>query len=141
VSEPDHHDPTNLTGVWSGLFKQTDLGADVTFTATLIESGSLVTGSTHEPCVVSDCPRKTHLATLSGTRNGRAVSFLKTYDPPGFGYSTVSYDGTLNGDATEIAGQWNIRQGLLSMSGEFLMIRAGRRAAVRAQKKLVTERA
>lgn len=139
MSAPD--DPTNLTGVWNGLFKQTDLGQHVSFTATLIEAGHSITGSTHEPCIMPECPRKTHYATLSGGRQGSAVSFVKTYDPPGFGYSRVTYDGTLNGDATEIAGQWSIRYLAFSFSGEFLMIRAGRRAAQRARRKFATTKA
>jgi len=72
--------------------------------ATLIESGGQITGSTHEPCALPGCPRKTHLALLSGHRQSRTVAFVKTYDPPGFGYGAVSYRGDLNGNATEIAG-------------------------------------
>jgi hypothetical protein len=70
---------------------------------------------------------------LSGQRAGNAVSFVKSYDPPGFGYSSVSYEGELNGDGTEIAGHWSIpRAGL---SGEFLMIpRDERRPNVRAKR-------
>jgi hypothetical protein len=106
----------NLTGVWNGVFQQPDCGS-VAFTATLIESGGQITGSTHEPCALHGCPRKTHL------------------DPPGFGYGTVSYRGDLNGDATEIAGTWTIAGGF---SGEFLMIRAGRSVPARARKKRAT---
>jgi hypothetical protein len=74
----------NLTGVWNGTFRQPFRGS-IAFTATLIESGHHITGSTHEPCAQFACPRKTHLATLAGHHSGRAVSFVKTYDPPGFG--------------------------------------------------------
>jgi hypothetical protein len=124
----------NLTGVWNGVFRQRFVGS-VNFTATLIESGNQITGSTHEPCMQFDCPRKTHLATFVGHRHGRAVSFIKTYDPPGFGYDAVGYSGDLNGDATEIAGMWTIKGGF---SGEFVMTRAGRRVEARARKKLAT---
>ena len=121
----------NLTGVGNGVFQQPDYGS-VAFTATLIESGGQITGSTHEPCALPGCPRKTHLALLGGHRQSRTVAFVKTYDPPGFGYATVSYRGDLNGDGTEIAGTWTIAGGF---SGEFLMIRASRRAPARARKK------
>ncbi|MGC2780233.1 MAG: hypothetical protein WA418_31800 [Bradyrhizobium sp.] len=134
MSEPSHPDPNDLTGIWDGLFKQPDTGRHVPFTATLIETGNLVTGSTHEPCILPVCPRKTHYATLSGRRAGLAVSFVKTYDPPGFGYDIVSYRGTLNGDATEIFGTWSIAL----LTGEFLMVRAGRKAAERVKKRLAT---
>ncbi len=122
----------NLTGVWNGVFRQPYYGS-VVFTATLIQSGSQITGSTHERCAQFGCPRKMHLAILSGYRQTHAVSFVKTYDPPGFGYGTVTYSGELNGDASEIAGTWAIEGGL---SGAFLMIRAGRRAQARARKKV-----
>jgi hypothetical protein len=132
MNKSEHNAGESLTGVWDGVFQQHNLGS-VAFTATLIESGNQVTGSTHGRCTQFDCPRKTHLATLSGHRHGRAVSFVKTYDPPGFGYDAVMYSGELNSDASEIAGVWTIDAGL---SGEFLMIRAKRRAKMRTRKKL-----
>src|SRR5262245_48849357 len=124
----------NLTGVWNGVFQQPHFGS-VAFTATLIESANQISGSTHERCALFGCPRGTHLALLSGRRQSRTVSFVKTYDPPGFGYGAVSYIGDLNGDATEIAGTWAIEGGL---SGAFLMIRARRGALARTRKKRAT---
>jgi hypothetical protein len=124
----------SLTGVWDGVFRQRVIGA-VNFTATLIESGNRITGSTHEPCILFDCPRRTHLASLAGDRRDGTVSFVKSYDPPGFGYDTVAYAGELNSDATEIAGIWTIGSGF---SGEFVMTRSGRHTKVRERKKLAT---
>jgi hypothetical protein len=126
--------PDDLTGVWNGLYKQTLVGS-VPFTATLIQSGDHIGGSTHEACIRSDCPRKTHLAILSGHRSGRSVSFIKTYDPPGFGFDTVRYVGELNADATEIAGMWSIGSAFF---GAFVMTRAGRCAEVKADAELTT---
>jgi hypothetical protein len=140
ASEREPAEPTNLTGIWNGLFKQSER-EHVAFTATLIESGHLVSGSTHEPCIMPEYPRRTHFATLSGTRAGNAVSFIKTYDPPGYGYNTVAYAGTLNREATEIAGQWSIRSGAFQISGDFLMIRAGRMATARDRKARATAKA
>jgi hypothetical protein len=135
MTEPGRPAQDNLTGVWNGLFRYSEGGLSISFTATLIDSGSLVTGSTHEPCAAPGCPRKTHVATLSGRRNGTAVSFVKAYDPPGYGYSEVAYEGTLNADGTEVAGSWHLRQG---WSGDFLMIRTARRTAARTRKKVAT---
>ena len=45
----------NLTGVWHGLYSYPD-GVSVSFVATLIESGSSLSGSTHEPSVLGDRP-------------------------------------------------------------------------------------
>ncbi len=96
----------NVTGVWSGMFSLPHNLPQVSFTATLLHSGSHLGGTIHEPCSVAGCPIETHNAMLSGSIAGRAVTFEKAYDPPGFGYSAVSYDGVLNGDATEISGRW-----------------------------------
>jgi hypothetical protein len=114
----------NLTGVWNGLYSYAD-GRSVTFVATLIESGSTLTGSTHEPCVGRDCPAATLFATLMGSRSGNAVRFHKTYEVADPRYATVNYEGRLNADATEIEGRWSI-PGV--WSGKFMMIRPLREA-------------
>lgn len=125
----------DLTGVWTGLFRYSDGGPSTSFTATLIQSGNLVTGSTHEPCSVRGCPHKTHVASLFGRRRGTAVSFVKTYDPPEFDYGEVAYEGTIAADGTEIAGSWHIGP---NWSGDFLMIRESRRATARTKEKLAS---
>ena len=109
----------NLTGVWDGSYVQP--GADMnTFLATLIESGGALGGSVTEPCAMPSCPLSTHNASIAGHRSGSAVSFIKRYEPPGYGYNTVSYEGTVNAEATEIDGRWR----LPGMSGTFLMVRS-----------------
>jgi hypothetical protein len=114
----------DLTGVWNGLYSYPD-GRSVTFVATLIESGSTLTGSTHEPCVGGDCPAAVLFASLMGSRDGSAVSFRKTYEAVGPRFAPINYAGTLNAEATEIEGRWSIR-GVLS--GKFMMIRPLREA-------------
>src|SRR4029453_8815349 len=94
-----------LTGVWDGTFLQPGVGT-ITFLATLIETGSALTGSVTEPCMSPGCPIATHNASISGSRSGSAVSFVKRYQPPGYGYTHVFYEGTVNADATEIDGRW-----------------------------------
>jgi hypothetical protein len=134
MNKPGSGAADNLTGVWNGVFQQPHYGS-VAFTATLIESANQVTGSTHERCALPGCPHSTHLALLSGRRQSRAVAFVKTYDPAGFGYGAVSYAGELNSDASEIAGTWTIEGG---SSGAFLLVRARRRALARTRKKRTT---
>jgi hypothetical protein len=109
----------NLTGVWHGLYSY-PYGQSVSFVATLIDSGVSFSGTIHEPCVLGDSPNKTLHATLDGTRQGSAVSFLKTYQDAGANYGSVQYDGTLSDDGTEIEGRWRIQN---DWSGKFLMIR------------------
>ncbi|MCA6122297.1 hypothetical protein J6500_10410 [Bradyrhizobium sp. WSM 1704] len=115
----------NLTGVWDGSYVQPGAGM-VTFLATLIEARGAVSGSVTEPCVTPGCPLSTHNASLAGHRAGSTVSFVKRYEPPGYGYHTVHYEGTVNAEATEIDGRWRIPG--TRFSGAFLMVRAGRAA-------------
>jgi hypothetical protein len=115
----------NLTGVWDGTYIQPQVGM-VTFVATLIDSGGVLGGSVTEPCMTPSCPVSTHNASIAGHRSGHAVSFVKTYEPPGYGYDKVSYEGVVNADATEISGRWRLRGAALS--GSFLMVRSTKTA-------------
>jgi len=115
----------DLTGVWDGTYIQPSVGM-VTFLVTLIETGGALTGSVTEPCMTVGCPVSTHNASISGQRSGNAVSFVKTYDPPGHGYDKVFYEGAVNADATEITGRWRLPGAALS--GSFLMVRSTRTA-------------
>jgi hypothetical protein len=81
----------SLTGVWDGTYTQPQVGI-VTFLATLIESGGALGGSVTEPCATPGCPLSTHNASIAGHRSSSAVSFIKRYEPPGYGYDTVSYE-------------------------------------------------
>jgi len=124
----------SLTGVWDGTFIQPGVGA-VTFLATLIEAGGALSGSVTEPCMMPGCPRSEHNAQLAGSRSGSVVSFVKRYEPPGYGYDSVTYEGSVNADATEIDGRWRIP----GISGTFLMIRSGKPAEAVAADEQVKE--
>ena len=123
----------NLTGVWDGTFVQPGEGT-VTFLATLIDSGGALGGSVTEPCFSPGCPISTHNASIAGHRSGSAVSFVKRYEPPGYGYKHVFYEGSVNADATEIDGRWTLPGN--TATGTFLMIRAGKpeQAVVREER-------
>jgi hypothetical protein len=114
----------NLTGIWQGLYTYSH-GSSVSFVATLIDSAGSLSGSTHEAC--SFRSGRTVCAMLEGSREGHAVSFLKTYQDAGpFYAATVRYQGTLSNDATEIEGRWTIWR---ILSGKFVMVRPAGRAA------------
>jgi hypothetical protein len=116
-------DAQNLTGVWQGLYTYPH-GQSVSFVATLIDSAGALSGSTHEPGGHGDAASGTLYATLSGRRDGSAVTFRKTYDGKVPRYHAVNYAGTLNAEATEVEGRWTI-PGV--WSGTFLMIRPARK--------------
>jgi hypothetical protein len=113
----------DLSGVWDGTYIQPGTGM-VTFTATLVETGGALIGDVTEPCSNPRCPLRTHHASIAGHRSGTVVSFVKHYEPPGYGFDTVHYEGVMNAEATEIDGRWR----LPGTSGSFLMIRASKSA-------------
>ena len=125
----------DLTGVWDGTYIQPGTGM-VTFTATLVETGGALSGSVSEPCSNPRCPVRTHHALITGHHAGSAVSFVKRYEPAGFGFDTVPYEGVLNAEATEIDGRWQLPR----HSGSFLMIRATRPAQAASTDKRADER-
>ena len=130
----EHVSAENLTGVWQGLYSY-PYGQSVSFVATLIDSGASFSGMIHEPSIFGG---DAIYATLAGTRQDSAVSFVKTYEKsagPEYAAS-VQYEGALNGDATEIEGRWTIRS--VGLSGKFLMIRSAGKAVEVEQK--VSER-
>jgi hypothetical protein len=122
----------DLTGVWNGTFVQPQVGM-VTFLATLIDSGGALGGNVTEPCIMPGClVGGTHNASIAGHRSGSAVSFIKRYEPSRCGYDTVTYEGVVNADATEIDGRWR----LPGLSGTFLMVRSTKSAeAVATEEK------
>jgi len=115
----------SLTGVWQGFFSYPRALGPVQFTATLIETQSWLTGTTHEPMDVGPNKGETIYATLTGSREGTSVVFDKTYDGSGGRTYTIRYEGTLSEDGVEIEGRWIVHA---SWAGRFLMIRSGHMA-------------
>jgi hypothetical protein len=117
--------PNNLTGVWQGLFSYPSMYRAAAFTATLIESGSRLTGSTTEIAVGGPRDGMAVSAFLSGRRTGSHVAFTKQYEGPELPNHAVEYEGTLAEDFMEIDGRWFIPG---SWAGRFLMIRSDGRS-------------
>jgi hypothetical protein len=111
----------SLTGVWHGLYSYIAYREPVYFVATLIDAGSFISGTTHESEVGETGAPLTLFASVEGTKAGTSISFTKVYDGSAGWDHTVSYEGLLNGDATEIEGSWRINA---EAFGRFLMIRS-----------------
>jgi hypothetical protein len=120
----------NLTGVWRGLFSYPRMYRAAGFTATLIETGSSLTGSTTEIAVEGLRDGMAVSAFLSGRRTGGRVIFTKQYEGPEPPNHSVEYDGALAEDFMEIDGRWFIPG---SWAGRFLMIRSGGRSVEAAR--------
>src|SRR5438445_6372993 len=105
--------------------------------ATLIESSGALGGNVTEPCIIPGCPLSIHNASIAGHRSGSAVSFVKRYEPPGYGYDTVSYEGLVNAEATEIDGRWRLPG--TALSGSFLMVRSTKTAEAVATEEQAKE--
>lgn len=122
--------PKNLTGVWQGLFSYPRMYRAAGFTATLIEAGGYLTGSTTEIAVGGPRDGTAVSAFLSGRRIGSRVTFTKQYEGPEPPNHAVEYEGALAGDLMEIDGRWFIPG---SWAGRFLMIRSGGRSVEEAR--------
>jgi hypothetical protein len=108
--------------MWHGLFSYPRRYDPTSFVAILVESGTSVSGTTHEPCAIERIPGGVLYATLQGERTGAVVTFTKTYDGTAGWAHSVAYDGLLSSEGTEIDGRWRVPG---SWSGKFLMVRAG----------------
>ena len=111
----------NLTGVWHGLYSYPAYREPVYFVATLIQSGSSLSGTIHESEKGEHGSPLTLFASVRGSMSGTSVDFNKTYNGTGGWSHAVGYCGQLNADATEIEGTWTI---VGDWSGRFLMIRS-----------------
>jgi hypothetical protein len=110
----------NLTGVWHGLYSYAAFREPVYFVATLIDTGSMIAGTTHESEIGESGAPLTLFAAIDGQKSGHSVNFTKLYDGSAGWDHSVSYVGELNADCSEIEGQWTIAN---KASGRFLMIR------------------
>lgn len=110
----------SLTGVWHGLYSYAAFREPVYFVATLIDSGSFISGSTHEQETGETGAPLVLIAAVEGTHGDQRVQFTKTYDGSAGWDHAVSYEGLLSPDRNEIEGQWRIDH---RANGRFLMIR------------------
>ena len=121
----------NLSGQWQGFYSYPSRQRPVSFSATLTEAGSWLTGMTTETGTEGKARGRVLGATLQGRRTARSVTFLKLYADGFPAYDGVHYEGEVRADGTEIEGRWSIPG---SWSGTFLMVRSGGHKAERRQK-------
>jgi hypothetical protein len=120
----------DLTGAWHGQYSlPNSISMPVPFEASLITAEDFLGGIITEKATEGAVKGRVLCASVSGSRTGHLVSFVKTYEPDCTPYTSVIYDGVVSGDGQEISGDWKIG----SWTGRFLMIRAAgvRTAAIR----------
>jgi hypothetical protein len=115
----------SLTGAWSGEYQYPAAVKGVRrvpFNARIDEAGGSFTGEIDEPNTYADPSAPRLFATISGTRTGSAVSFIKTMDGTGGATHSIIYDGAVNSNFTRIEGRWRT---IGAWSGPFFMEREG----------------
>src|SRR5437667_10915438 len=109
MANADEPDPLNLSGLWQGFYSYPSRQRPVSFSATLTESGSWLTGMTTDTGTQGETRGRVLSATLQGRRMARSVTFLKLYADGFPAYDGVHYEGDVREDGTEIEGRWSIR--------------------------------
>lgn len=109
-----------LAGDWTGGYISSD-GSDVnTFEVKLSQAGRAISGTIYEVNAFGDPSQALFLtSTFSGSVNGRAITFTKTYDGSGGASHSVSYTGTLDANGRRIRGTYDAS----GATGTFEMVR------------------
>jgi hypothetical protein len=112
-------DRLNMTGMWEGTFAYPGYeGPTTPFVARIEEEGGALTGTIMEPNTVGLSSDELE-AVLTGTREGEAVDFTKTYDGSSDAAHAVDYVGRLTEDGNMITGVWSLGE----LDGSFEMRR------------------
>ena len=110
---------TDLSGGWHGIFSYPNGRMPPTaFTVVLRDHAGILAGDTTEPGQTLGARGQTLHGLLVGRHIGDSVTFTKTYD--NYHTAPIHYSGSVNGEATEISGSWDI-PGV--WSGTFIMVR------------------
>jgi hypothetical protein len=110
----------DLSGAWDGIYNYPRGYRPNAFSATVRDSRGQLAGEISEPSQERRDRGAILHAFLEGSREGNAVSFVKTYDVPSRAHYAIFYTGTVNGEGSEISGRWDI-PGM--WSGTFIMMR------------------
>lgn len=126
-----------LTGTWQGIYfypPEWEM-ASCDFVARLVETGSQFFGSITETVSEDIAFQTDQGAYVEGTRDGRSITFVKSYDGSGDWAHKVTYQGELSHDGDEINGKWSITERGQTVTGPFFMTRRLHRAVEEASLK------
>lgn len=125
----------SLSGFWTGVYDYPGGHREpVPFSAVIEDVAGALGGEIVEPNTFSSAKERELFASLSGTRQGGSVHFIKTYERvPNGGHSLV-YDDILDAAATRIDGTWSTTPPAWPLSGPFVMNRSsGKKAAAKVK--------
>lgn len=129
----------SLSGAWTGVYDYDDPGRDaVSFVASLTDIAGVIWGETSEPNSFSPIPDTDLVASVSGLRTGREVTFSKEYQASvQGGEDVVFYAGQVSENGQRIKGTWRIRFPF-EIGGPFVMDRADGAVAARQRARLAS---
>ncbi len=114
----------NISGFWTGVYDYPrNYKQPVPFNVILTEDSNILRGEIIEPNTMSPVQNKGLFASLSGTRQGQNINFLKTYEGVPKASHSLLYEGTLDASHTKIEGMWRSVEHP-SWSGPFVMNRS-----------------
>lgn len=115
-------DPLDMTGLWHGTYVYPRFAGPTTpFVANIQDVDGRLSGSIMEPNLVGVSSEELE-AVIAGSRQGRAVDFIKTYDGKSDASNSVDYVGQLASDGNSVTGVWSYE----SWDGTFEMHRDAR---------------
>lgn len=128
----------SLSGAWTGVYDYDDASQDpVSFNADLMDIGGVLWGETSEPNSFSPIAAKHLIASISGLRTGREVTFSKEYQASVVGgEEVVFYAGQISEDGQRVKGTWRIRFPF-DIGGPFVMDRIIGSVAAKERKRSV----
>jgi hypothetical protein len=115
-------DLQNLSGFWTGVYDYPAAHREpVPFNAVIEDVAGALHGEIIEPNTFSKARDRELFASITGSRDGNAVRFVKTYERVSQGGHSLVYQGTLDGSGTRIDGMWRAHA---LWSGPFVMNRS-----------------
>jgi hypothetical protein len=116
------HDPLDMTGLWHGAYVYPAFAGPTTpFVANIVDRDGIISGTIIEPNLVGFLSEELE-ATIAGSRSGRAVDFIKTYDGKSDANNSVDYVGQVSAEGDLVTGVWSYE----SWDGTFEMRRDAR---------------
>jgi len=124
--------PDNLSGYWTGVYDYPRGDREpVPFNAVIKEVAGALGGEIVEPNTFSTAKERELFSSLSGSRRGKAVHFVKTYERVPKGGHSIAYEGRLDATGTRIDGTWRSMAANSTWSGPFVMNRSvGKKTSV-----------